>query len=919
MCTANSTNSATAAPGDRNVLPKTITPTHYDVVLTPNPLPPFKYNGTVTIHLNVNDDITKISTNALELEIVGNAKLTVVHAKSESTQESTGHSYDESLQAVVFEFANVIPAGSTATLLINFIGEHNDKMSGFYRSAYKDSNGNEKFMVVTQFESSDARRAFPCADEPALKATFDITLKVDPALTALSNMNLVEETIVDGLKVVKYARTPIMSTYLVAFAVAEYEYIEDTAHPKQPADAKPIAVRVYTPPGKKEEGRFALEVSCRVLEYFSEYFDIAYPLPKCDHVAIPDFSAGAMENWGLITYREHALLYSEASSSADHKQRVAYVVSHELAHQWFGNLVTMEWWSDLWLNEGFATFVGILAADTLFPEWNLWTKFITTELAGGMRLDSMRSSHPIEVPVADAVEVNQIFDAISYLKGASVIRMLCATLSQEHFMNGVRIYLKRHKYANASTIDLWTALGESSGVNVAKLLYGWTKLVGFPLVTVEKEVIEDDKITLHLSQTRFLVTGDLTAEEEANTEAWFIPLRIVTHLNPNTPTDHVLSTKTGTITVPYSRSEFEYYKLNFNATGIYRVKMTEYAIERFGKILRDKNELLAIEDRVNLVQDTFHLARAGYVSMTLWLSLINNLGSEKSFIVLDDTNTNLSDILTMLYRSSPAVKTAIQTVRRNIFAPKVSTFGFEFSESEPYETKQLRTLVLAAAGRSEDPSTVAELQARFERFVSGDASALNPDLRGLAMSTALKHCTDPGATLAKVLDVYKSATSADLKIACLSSLGFINTFDHAKRVLALTSDSTLVKPQDAYIIWNSLSGGSPLPELVRPYLWDQFKAQFNDLHAAFAGSMGLFGHICGAGVRTRAEDEFADEVAGWMAGKDCDSEGEREDRIKKVNVIKRPMDQGVERVRSNALYLKRDLGNVEKWCTERFS
>ncbi|KAI8801324.1 peptidase family M1-domain-containing protein [Cladochytrium replicatum] len=907
-----------ASTAERNLLPTSVTPTHYDVVLTPNPLPPFKYNGTVAIHLKVNEDITKISTNALELEFVGNAKLTVVHAKSESSQESTSHVYNENSQTVVFEFASVIPAGSTATLVIDFIGEHNDKMAGFYRSGYKDSEGNEKFMVVTQFESSDARRAFPCGDEPALKATFDITLKVDPALTALSNMNVVEEEIVDGLKVVKYARTPIMSTYLIAFAVGELEFIEATANPQKPADAKPIAVRVYTTPGKKEEGRFALDLSCRVLEYFSEYFDIAYPLPKCDHIAVPDFSAGAMENWGLITYREHALLYNEASSSANHKEGVAETVSHELAHQWFGNLVTMEWWSDLWLNEGFATFVGIMAADKLFPEWNIWIKFISSELAGAMRLDAMRSSHPIEVPVADAADVSQIFDAVSYHKGASVIRMLCATLGQENFMNGVRIYLKRFQYANASTIDLWNALGESSGVNVAELLYGWTKHVGFPLVTIEKEVIEDDTITLHLSQTRFLATGDLTAEEEAATEPWFIPLRIVTHLNPNTPTDHVLSSKTGTITIPYSRNEFEYYKLNFNSTGIFRVKLTEYAVDRVGKVLRDNINLFSVEDRVNLIQDTFNLGRAGYDSMTLWLSLINNLGAENSYIVLDATNTNLADIISILYNSSAAVKSALQTVRRNIFAPKVGTFGFDYAESDSYDTKRLRTLVLSAAARSEEPSAVAEFQARFERFVGGDETALHPDVRQIAMSTALKHSTDLEADFAKVIEVYKSATSEDLKINALVSLAFVNTFDQARKVLALANDTSLVKPQDAYVPWSVLSSNSPVPELVRPYIWDQFRLQFNDLHTAFSGGLGLLEAFAASAVRSRAEEEFADEVVAWMEGKDCATEAEKEERVKKVGSIKRAMSQAVERVRSNALYLQRDLANVEKWCAEKF-
>ncbi|KAI8803620.1 peptidase family M1-domain-containing protein [Cladochytrium replicatum] len=895
----------------RKILPKTVTPTHYDVVLVPNPLPPFKYHGSVAIHFAVNANTRVISTNAIDLEFIGNAKLIVVRGESESKQESTARTYSEIHQTVVFEFADVIEAGSKAILEIEFIGEHNDKLVGFYRSAYKDSAGNEKFMLATLFQSIDARRAFPCADEPALKATFDVTLKVDPALTAMSNMNVVEETIVDGLKVVKFDRTPVMSTYLVAFALGEFEYIEAIAHPKKPMDAKPIFVRVYTAPGKKEEGRFGLDVSCKVLEYFSEYFDISYPLAKCDHVAIPDYN-GAMEHWGLNTYAEHSLFYSESSSSARHKQSVTETISHEIAHQWFGNLVTMEWWNDLWLNEGFATFLGIMAADALFPEWDMWTNFVANELAGGLRVDSMRSGHPIEVELFDGADVNQIYDGITYYKGASLVRMLCATLGNEKFKNGIQLYLRRHMYANASTADLWAALSESTGVNVFELLNAWTKQMGFPLVTIEKEIIEDGKITLHLSQSQFLSTGNSEGSVE---EVWFIPLRIVAHLNPTTPTEHILSTKTEIVTIPYSRDVLEYYKLNFNASGFYRVKLTEYAVQRFSKILRDKGELLADEDRVNLVLDTYNLARSGYSSMTTWLSIISNLATEKSFVVLDATKTNMSDFISILYKSSPNVKKGLLAIFRNIFAPKVSELGFEYSDSELYETRQIRTLVLTGAVMTGDPNTVDNLKRRFESFIAGDSSALHPDIRGLALRTAVKHSIDPDRTLNQLLDIFKSTTSEDLRNDALLALGYVNTFEHAKKVLALSSDPSLMKLQYVPRLWNTLASNSPIPELVREHLWIKFKMQFNELHSALAGSMGLFDGIARAAVQSRAEHEFADEVEAWMEGKDCGGE-EREDRVKKLGSIKRAMEQAIERVRSNAVYLARDLSNVECWVSD---
>jgi aminopeptidase 2 len=274
-----------------------------------------------------------------------------------------------------------------------------------------------------------------------------------------------------GRTLVSFAKSPIMSTYLVAWVVGELEYIEDKTK-------EGVVVRVYTLPGESSQGKFALRVGKETLSFFTEYFDIPYPLPKMDMVAIPDFGAGAMENWGLVTYRNMYLLFDDNGSSTKTKQNVAYVVGHELAHQWFGNLVTMEWWSDLWLNEGFATWVGWLAVDHLFPEWNVWVHFIMDDQQRGLSLDGLRSSHPIQVPVRNPSEISQIFDAISYSKGASVIRMLVNYLGEDTFKKGIQEYLKLHKYGNASTADLWTSLADASGKPVHDMMSSWTEHVG---------------------------------------------------------------------------------------------------------------------------------------------------------------------------------------------------------------------------------------------------------------------------------------------------------------------------------------------------------------------------------------------------------------------------------------------------------
>ena len=329
----------------------------------------------------------------------------------------------------------------------------NNSMAGFYRSKYKPTvapaksvpmDGEHHVMFSTQFESSDARRAFPCFDEPNLKATFDVSIEIPEDQTALSNMPGKEVKGKPGMKRVIFDRTPIMSTYLLAWAFGDFEFVEGFTQRKY--DGKQLPCRVYTTRGLKEQGRFALENCHQVVDYFSEIFKIDYPLPKMDLLAVHEFSHGAMENWGLVTYRTVAVLFDEKQSDAKYKGRVAYVVAHELAHQWFGNLVTMDWWSELWLNEGFATWVGWLAVNRLYPDHEVWSQFVTEAMQTAQNLDSLRASHPIEVPVKDALEVEQIFDAISYLKGSSVIRMLSGHLGVETFLEGVSAYLKKHAY-----------------------------------------------------------------------------------------------------------------------------------------------------------------------------------------------------------------------------------------------------------------------------------------------------------------------------------------------------------------------------------------------------------------------------------------------------------------------------------------
>jgi aminopeptidase N len=501
---------------DRDILPTTVTPSHYDLSISSLQFKDWTYQGNVTINISVAQPTKEIVLNSLELKL-HNAKVTVEHTKASQSIETTAFSYDEKKQRVTVSFPEEIPASQKATLNISFEGIINNDMAGFYRSKYKPvvpaaasvpKDDTFHYMFSTQFEACDARRAFPCFDEPRLKASFDFEIEIPEDQVALSNMPVQSTTKTkDGWQLVKFEKTPVMSTYLLAWAVGDFEYVE--AFTDRRYNGKQIPVRVYTTRGLKEQGRWALEHAPKIIDYFSEVFDIDYPLPKSDLIAVHEFTHGAMENWGLVTYRTTQVLFDEKTSDPRFKNDIAYVVAHELAHQWFGNLVTMDWWDELWLNEGFATWVGWLAVDHLHPEWQVWAQFVNEGMEGAFRLDGIRASHPIHVPVRDALDINQIFDSISYLKGCSVIRMLANHLGVETFLKGVSNYLKAHAYGNAKTKALWDALSEQSGQDVNALMHPWISKIGHPVLTVAEEPGQ-----ISVTQSRFLSTGDAKPEDD---------------------------------------------------------------------------------------------------------------------------------------------------------------------------------------------------------------------------------------------------------------------------------------------------------------------------------------------------------------------------------------------------------------------
>ena len=384
------------------------------------------------------------------------------------------------------------------------------------------------------------------------------------------------------------------------------------------------------------------------------------------------------------------------------------VVGHELAHQWFGNLVTMDWWAELWLNEGFATFVGWMAVDNLFPEWKVWTQFVTNDYANGLSLDGLRSSHPIEVDVKSPSEINQIFDAISYSKGASVIRMLNAFLGQETFMNGVRLYLKKHAYSNATTLDLWSALKDASGVDISTLMYTWTRKMGYPMVSVvdEKYDASTKTMTLTLKQTRYIASGDLTAQEEADPTVWWVPLGIVTDSNPASPVSLILTEKEGKVSFPYIHSANAYYKINFGSTGFYRVNLSQPQLSKLGNVIAKDLTAFGTTDKIGVLTDAFALAVAGYGSTTGALEIVKAYEQESEYNVLEEVAHVLGSILSSFYQESPVINKGVRELRRRIFGPKVAKLGYEYPAKEDHLTSLKRTMTIRSAANSGEKAYV---------------------------------------------------------------------------------------------------------------------------------------------------------------------------------------------------------------------
>lgn len=834
------------------LLPSHVKPIHYKIYLEPD-LEAFVFKGEEEIEFVSDRKIVDLTLHSAEIEVTG---AEIIGGKVSVSKIS----YNDRAETVTFKFKNPLPTGKSK-IKISFAGILNDKMRGFYRSRYKH-DGQEYHMGVTQFESTDARRAFPCFDEPSQKATFDLSLKVPSDRTVISNT--LEKEVIEhegGFKIVQFEKSPLMSSYLLAFIVGHFEHIEETT-------PEGVRVRVYVTPGKKKQAKFALKTASRIMSFYHNYFGISYPLPTMDLIAIPDFANGAMENWGAVTYRETALLVDEEHTSLHSKQWVALIIAHELAHQWFGNLVTMKWWTHLWLNEGFASFMEYIAIDKLFPEWHVWTQFVYTEQAKALSLDGMSNTHPIEIPVHHPGEISEIFDAVSYSKGASVIRMIEAYIGEKDFQKGLQLYLKTHKFSNAETEDLWRALEKVSKKPVGRIMKNWTSKGGYPLVSLKRT-----SKGLEFSQKRYFSTKSL----KKDSTVWSIPMSV---LDDNKTVFTLLIDKRRSALNDFSKSSW--IKLNVNDTSFVRIKYPEKELVALMDPI--KKQIISEEGRFAIVRDAFSLAESEDSSLVDALEILKAFENEESYIVWSEIILHLLELKSLL--SGTALEDKFKDFAGNIVKNIADKSGWSKKKNESHEQTLLRSSAKFAHGTFGDKDTLDHAKKLFSFYEKG--GRLPSDFRGAVFSLVAEN---GGAKEFKKFEkIYMNSELEEEKDRALRALCSFKDHQLLLKTLEL-SFSSKVRAQDAFKAVYIMSTNPFGIDIA----WDYVKGHWGEIKEKFAGGH-LFSRFISPFSKFKSKEK-ADEVEEFF-------------KKNKAEGIGRTVAQTVEKIRANDSLILREYENL---------
>jgi len=788
-------------------LPRSVIPSAYVIKLEPD-LERASFTGSIGIDVAVNEPVTSIVMNAVELEI-GDAVVT-----ANGRTYSAASSLDADRERLTLTLDDALPVGD-ARITICFTGILNDQLRGFYRSTYTAANGDTKTIATTQFEATDARRAFPCWDEPDLKATYTITLVVDEGLLAVSNASEVARETLEGGKVkIRFATTMKMSTYLVAFVVGDLEATD-------PVDVDGTPLRIIAPPGNARLTPFALKMGAYALRYFSGYYGIAYPGDKLDMVAIPDFAFGAMENLGCITYRETALLLDTEKATQAEMMRVADVIAHEIAHMWFGDLVTMKWWNGIWLNEAFATFAEIKCVDAFEPAWERWLAFAPSR-AASQETDALKATRPIEIEVASPEEANAMFDVLTYEKGSSVLRMLEQYLGEEAFRAGVTRYLTTHAYANTQTSDLWAALEAESGAPVGAIMDTWIFQGGYPRISVDHV---GSRVTLAQHPFRLMGEGE---------GSWKVPVLYRT------------TRDSGKVLIeedPVTIDAGDGIIVNAGGEGYYRVA---YDADLLRPIM-DAFTNLAGTERFAVISDAQANMLRGDMSGTDYLSVVRVVEDEDE---IDVWSIGLAGVAELDRVVSAERREGLQRFVVDLVSPKANEMGWTVGEGESDRKRATRGLLIKSLGTlGNDDETISRAREVFRSPEDVDV-----EVADAALAVVAAH--GDGATFDELISRYEDAQTPQDKIKYLRAATQVPDAASAEKLFTMVLEGD-IRSQDSFWVLALLLGHRDNGVLI----WGLMREHWDEMMAVLPpqGASRILDR-----VHHRSEPDVAASIHAWF-------------------------------------------------------
>ncbi|XP_026094663.1 aminopeptidase N-like [Carassius auratus] len=851
VTTSVPTTAPSNEPWDKWRLPQTLSPQTYNVTLwprlEPDPTLLYIFTGMSSVVFRCVEKTNLILIHSNKLNMTKQPTLKALGSKPAPTIESIV--MHTKTQYMAIHLKEELTAGESYELYTEFVGELADDLEGFYRSEYYE-NGVKKVVATTQMQATYARKAFPCFDEPAMKAVFHITLYHDPATVALSNGVVTDEVniTVDGTLVTRttFAATKVMSTYLLAFIISDFGFIE------QNIDKLQIRIFARQEAISAGQGDYALNVTGPILKFFEEYYNVPYPLPKSDQIALPDFNAGAMENWGLITYRETALLYDKEISSNGNKERIVTVIAHELAHQWFGNLVTLRWWNDLWLNEGFASYVEYLGADKAEPNWNIKDLIVLNDVHRVFAIDALASSHPLsskEEEVQRPEQISEVFDTISYSKGASVLRMLSDFLTETVFTQGITTYLNHFEFNNTVYTDLWHHLQQAvdrTGTDLPKtvqeIMDRWVLQMGFPVVTI-------DTTTGQITQEHFLLDPESkpTRTSEFNYE-WFVPISW-TKKDTAMPLYWLLKKTDQSNDMKISADEW--VLANINVTGYYRVNYDNNNWEHLLNVLQNSRQSIPVINRAQLIDDAFNLAKAGIIETTLALKTTLFLNLETEYMPWEAALDNLDYFYLMFDRTEvygPMQKYVGGKVKDLFDYFKRITNWEDVPDGHTDQYNQINALRVACSTGNEECKTL--IKEWFQMWMDNpNVNPIKANLRSTVYCSAIAAGGETEWNFA--WEMFGNATIASEKdklraaMACATEPWLLN------RYLKYTLDPEKIRKQDAtstiiYIASNVVGQG---------LAWDFVRANWEYIFKQYGGGSFSFSNLIN-GVTKRFSTQF---------------------------------------------------------------